>query len=77
MSWVAWRVCDKKCAYVELTSSGLVQGPKLGRMMQAGAFMASSEMALFQMLGTAEAKHFKEVSKLVREPRPEPPLSNL
>jgi len=46
----------------------------LRRMEQAGVHLATSEMALFQMLGTAEAPHFKEVSKLVREPRPEPPL---
>ena len=39
--------------------------------------LSSSEMALFQLLGTAKAVHFKAISKLVREPRPEPPLAML
>jgi hypothetical protein len=44
------------------------------RMEQMGVWMTSSEMALFQMLKTADAKKFKPVSALGREPRPEPPL---
>lgn len=39
-------------------------------MAQSGAFMVSSEMALFQLLGDAKAAPFKAVSKLVQEERP-------
>ena len=35
---------------------------------------ASSEMALFEMLGSADAPNFRDISALVREARPEPPL---
>jgi hypothetical protein len=42
----------------------------LQRMAQSGAFMVSSEMALFQLLGDAKAAPFKAVSKLVQEERP-------
>jgi len=47
------------------------------RLEQMGAWTTSSEMALFQMLKTADADAFKPVSALVREPRPEPPLALL
>lgn len=46
----------------------------LKRLEQHGAWMTSSEMALFQMLKTAEDAHFKPVSALVREQRPLPQL---
>lgn len=39
-------------------------------MAQSGAFMVSSEMALFQLLRDAKGEHFKAVSKLVQEERP-------
>ena len=47
------------------------------RMEQMGVWTSSSEMALFQMLKSAEAEKFKPVSALVREPRPDPPLPML
>ncbi|KIZ03005.1 Isochorismatase domain-containing protein 2 [Monoraphidium neglectum] len=43
----------------------------LMRMAQSGAFLVSSEMALFQLMKDAKAPGFKEVSALVREPRPQ------
>ena len=44
------------------------------RLESAGAILASSEMALFEMLGSADAPNFRDISALVREARPEPPL---
>lgn len=44
----------------------------LFRATQSGAFLVTSEMALFQLMQDAKADHFKEVSKLVQEPRLDP-----
>lgn len=41
----------------------------LHRAAQSGAFLVTSEMALFQLMGDAKADRFKEISKLVQEPR--------
>ncbi|WIA09225.1 hypothetical protein OEZ85_008635 [Tetradesmus obliquus] len=41
----------------------------LHRATQSGAFLVSSEMALFQLMEDAKADRFKEISKLVQEPR--------
>jgi nitrate reductase alpha subunit len=41
----------------------------LTRLVQSGAFMATSEMALFQLATDASAPYFKEISALAREPR--------
>lgn len=41
----------------------------LHRAAQSGAFLVSSEMALFQLMEDAKADKFKEISKLVQEPR--------
>ncbi|KAF8073015.1 isoc2 [Scenedesmus sp. PABB004] len=41
----------------------------LQRAAQSGAFLVTSEMALFQLMEDAKAEHFKEISKLVQEPR--------
>lgn len=41
----------------------------LQRAAQSGAFLVTSEMALFQLMGDAKAERFKEISKLVQEPR--------
>ncbi|KAI8473424.1 MAG: Isochorismatase-like protein [Monoraphidium minutum] len=43
----------------------------LARMAQSGVFLVTSEMALFQLTKDAKAPRFKEVSALVREPRPD------
>lgn len=46
----------------------------LARLAQSGAFLASSEMVLFQLMrDAATCPGFKAVSALVREPRPDPP----
>ena len=44
----------------------------LQRMAQAGAFLSTSEMALFQLMKDAKHKDFKFISGLVKETRPEP-----
>lgn len=41
----------------------------LHRAAQSGAFLVTSEMALFQLMEDAKADKFKEISKLVQEPR--------
>eukprot|EP00775_Hariotina_reticulata_P003246 gene3246-3522_t len=41
----------------------------LHRAAQSGAFLVTSEMALFQLMQDAKAEKFKEISKLVQEPR--------
>lgn len=41
----------------------------LHRAAQSGAFLVTSEMALFQLMQDAKADKFKEISKLVQEPR--------
>jgi nicotinamidase-related amidase len=41
----------------------------LHRAAQSGAFLVTSEMALFQLMQDATAPKFKEISKLVQEPR--------
>lgn len=41
----------------------------LHRAAQSGAFLVTSEMALFQLMQDAKAANFKEISKLVQEPR--------
>ena len=38
----------------------------LERMRQAGAFIVSAEMVLFQLMGEAGSEEFKEISKLVK-----------
>jgi len=43
----------------------------LMRMAQSGAFICTSEMALFQLQRDASAAPFKEISALVREQRPD------
>lgn len=43
----------------------------LTRMSQSGAFLVSSEMCLFQLMKDAKADGFKDISALVREPRPD------
>jgi hypothetical protein len=40
-------------------------------MAQAGAFLSTSEMALFQLMRDAKHKDFKAISGLVKETRPE------
>lgn len=49
------------------------------RTAQAGAFLSTSEMALFQLAGDAGAPAFKAISALAKEAagRPEPQLSML
>ena len=47
------------------------------RLEASGAMLSTSEMALFDLLKTAEADNFKAVSALVREKRPEPPLPSV
>ena len=49
----------------------------LRRLEASGAMLSTSEMALFDLLKTAEAENFKAVSAIVREKRPEPPLPSL
>lgn len=48
----------------------------LTRLTQAGAFVSSSEMALFQLMRDAKHPGFKAVSALCKEARPEqlPPV---
>jgi isochorismate hydrolase len=46
----------------------------LRRMENAGCVLTTSEAALFELVGDARHDKFREVSKLVREPRPEVPL---
>ena len=43
----------------------------LHRLSQSGAFMATSEMALFQMMVNTSHPAFKAVSALCKETRPE------
>ena len=49
----------------------------LRRLEAEGLRLSTSEMALFDLLKTAEAENFKAVSAIVREKRPEPPLPSL
>ena len=51
----------------------------LQRMTQAGAFLSTSEMALFQLMRDAKHKDFKAISGLVKDSRAEPVpfMSNL
>ncbi|KAG1664253.1 hypothetical protein FOA52_003507 [Chlamydomonas sp. UWO 241] len=44
----------------------------LQRMVQSGAFLSTSEMALFQLMRDAKHKDFKAVSALVKEERMDP-----
>lgn len=66
------------CAATHSTSHPPPHPPKhntteagLARLAQAGAFLASSEMLLFQLTRDATAAPFKAVSALAREPRPD------
>lgn len=43
----------------------------LHRMAQSGAFLVTSEMALFQIMKEAKHKDFKAISNLAKESRPE------
>lgn len=43
----------------------------LRRLSQSGCFLVSSEMCLFQLIKDASAPGFKQISSLVKEPRPE------
>eukprot|EP00877_Chromochloris_zofingiensis_P000146 jgi/Chrzof1/10131/Cz04g30020.t1 len=47
----------------------------LHRMSQSGAFMVTTEMALFQIMKDAKYPQFKAISALVQEPRPDPVAS--
>ena len=47
------------------------------RMEAAGCVLATSEMALFEMLGGADSKGFKAVSALVKEAKPQPPMPSV
>ena len=47
------------------------------RLEASGAMLSTSEMALFDLLKTAEVENFKAVSALVREKRTEPPLPSV
>ena len=49
----------------------------LRRMEQSGCALTTSEAALFEMIGDATHLKFRDVSKLVREPRPETPLPSV
>ena len=49
----------------------------LRRMEQSGCTLTTSEAALFEMIGDATHLKFRDVSKLVREPRPETPLPSV
>mmetsp|Transcript_804 Transcript_804/g.3330 ORF Transcript_804/g.3330 Transcript_804/m.3330 type:complete len:242 (-) Transcript_804:114-839(-) len=49
----------------------------LRRMEQSGCALTTSEAALFEMIGDATHAKFRDVSKLVREPRPETPLPSV
>lgn len=50
----------------------------LQRMAQMGAHLSSSEMALFALMKDAKNQHFKEISNLVKEQRPEPlPITSM
>ncbi|KAK9817134.1 hypothetical protein WJX72_010029 [[Myrmecia] bisecta] len=44
----------------------------LQRLASSGAFISTSEMVLFQLLGGAKHPQFKEISALVKEARPDP-----
>mmetsp|Transcript_26494 Transcript_26494/g.57810 ORF Transcript_26494/g.57810 Transcript_26494/m.57810 type:complete len:204 (+) Transcript_26494:116-727(+) len=44
----------------------------LQRVAQAGAFLSTSEMVLFQLMRDAKHKEFKAISALVKEPRADP-----
>ncbi|KAK9830994.1 hypothetical protein WJX81_006626 [Elliptochloris bilobata] len=44
----------------------------LHRIAASGAFLVTSEMALFQLCGDAQHRAFKAISALVKEPRPDP-----
>ena len=44
----------------------------LSRLSQSGAFLTSSEMTLFQLMGDAKNPKFKQVSALIKEPRSDP-----
>jgi hypothetical protein len=41
----------------------------LHRMAQSGAFLVTSEMALFQLMQDTKVPYFKPISKLCQEPR--------
>ncbi|KAF5829543.1 Isochorismatase hydrolase [Dunaliella salina] len=47
----------------------------LQRMANAGAFLCTSEMALFQLTRDAKAPTFKAISALAKEPKPQPFMS--
>lgn len=50
----------------------------LQRLAQSGAYLATSEMALFQMMGSTEHPAFKTISGLCKEQRADPlPMSML
>ena len=49
----------------------------LRRMERAGCVLTTSEAALFEMIGDATHAKFRDISKLVREPRPETPLPSV
>lgn len=44
----------------------------LARAAQSGAFLTTSESALFELCGDATHPAFKQISAVAREPRPEP-----
>eukprot|EP00242_Pyramimonas_sp_CCMP2087_P000090 CAMPEP_0198197076 /NCGR_PEP_ID=MMETSP1445-20131203/651_1 /TAXON_ID=36898 /ORGANISM="Pyramimonas sp., Strain CCMP2087" /LENGTH=165 /DNA_ID=CAMNT_0043866225 /DNA_START=216 /DNA_END=713 /DNA_ORIENTATION=- len=46
----------------------------ISRMAQHGAFMSCYEMALLQLMRDSKAPHFKAISELLKETRPEPEL---
>ena len=46
-------------------------------MKQAGAFLTTSESAIFQLMKTAEYPGFKAIQTLLKETRPETGLNEI
>jgi hypothetical protein len=57
VSIVADAVCSRRAANLEIG---------LGQARQAGAVVTATETVVFQLMGSADAEAFRELSKLLR-----------